>query len=96
MDSSLYRQLVMSLLYLTRSQIYLEYVVGVVSRYMNNTHEIHWKESKRILHYVQGTKHFRVHYVAVSPLELVGFFDSDWAGDTNDRNSTLGYVLILE
>ena len=33
-DNSLYRQLVGSLLYLTKSQPDLEYVVGVVARYM--------------------------------------------------------------
>ena len=52
---------------------------------MNQTHEIHLKETKRILHYVQGNQHFGVHYVAGSPLELVGFSDSDWDRDTIDR-----------
>ena len=32
----------------------------------------------------------RVHYVVGSPLELVGFIDSDWDGDPIDRKSTLG------
>ena len=62
---------------------------------MNKPHEIHWKESNSILHYVQGTRHFRVHYVVGSPLEVVGYFDSHWVGDTNDRNSTSGYVFML-
>ena len=26
---------------------------------------------------------------------LVGFTDSDWVGDPNDRNSTAGYVFSL-
>ena len=87
-DSSLYRQLVGSLLYITHSRTDLAYVLSVVARYMQKPHYIHWKESNRILQYVQGTKNFGVHYVASSPLELVGFFDSDWDGDPNDRNST--------
>ena len=62
---------------------------------MQNNHEINWKESKRLMHYVQGTRHFRVHYVVGSPLELVGFSDSDWAGNPIERKSTSGYVLIL-
>ena len=46
---------------------------------------------------MQGTKHFEVHYVVGSPLELVGFTDSDsdCDGDYFDRKSTLGYVLML-
>ena len=48
-----------------------------------------------ILHYVQGIIHFRVHYVVGSPLELVGFTDSDWVGDPIDRNFSSVYVLKL-
>ena len=55
-DSSLYRQLVGSLLYITHSRPDLEYVVGFVSIYMQQPHEIHWNDAKRILHYVKGTK----------------------------------------
>ena len=62
---------------------------------MQQPHEIHWKESKNILQYVQGTRSFGVHYAASSPLELVGFSDSDWAADLNDRKSTLVFVFML-
>ena len=62
---------------------------------MQHDHEFHWKESKRILHYVQGTRHFEVHYVVGSPPELVGFTDSNWDGDSIDINSTSGYVFML-
>jgi hypothetical protein len=54
-DNTLYRQLVGSLLYLTHTQPDLSYAVGVVSRYMQEPHELHWKDSKHILRYVQGT-----------------------------------------
>ena len=40
-------------------------------------------------------KKFGVHYAASSPLELVGFTDSDWDGYSIDRNYTLVYVCIL-
>ena len=82
-DNLLYIQLVRILLYLTHSLPDLSYVIGVLSRYMHPPHEIHWKESKRILQYVQGTSKFEVHY-ASSSLELVGFSDSDWARNPND------------
>jgi hypothetical protein len=51
-DNTLYRQLVGSLLYLTHSRPDLSYAVGVVSRFMQEPHELHWKAAKRILRYV--------------------------------------------
>ena len=96
MDNLLYRKLVGSLLYLTHSRPDLDYAVGVVARYMQDPHEIHWNADKRIFHYVQGTKHFGVHYAIGSPLELVGFTDSDWAGDSIEIKSTSSYVFMIE
>jgi hypothetical protein len=94
-ESTLYRQLVGSLLYLTHSRPDLSYVVGTVSRFMQEPHELHWKVAKRILRYVQGTITFGIHYTADSTLYLIGFIDSDWAGDSIDRKSTSGYSLNL-
>ena len=94
-DNSLYRKLVGSLLYLTHSRPDLAYEVGVVAEYMQDHHDIHWKAAKRIFHYVQGIKHFRIHYATSSPLEQVGFIDYDWVGGSIDINSISGYVLML-
>ena len=66
-----------------------------VSTYMNNPHEIHWRESKRILQYVQGTRTYGIHYVADSELDLVGFTDCDWEGDNIDWNPTSIYVFMF-
>ena len=62
---------------------------------MHQPHEGHWKEAKRILRYIRGIVQFGIHYSAgASPL-LIGFTDSDWAGDPDDRNSTARYVFTL-
>eukprot|EP00253_Pinus_taeda_P014178 PITA_14178 len=55
-DSTLYRQLVGSLLYLTHSKPDLSYAVGAVSRYMQEPHELQWNATKRILRYVIDRK----------------------------------------
>ena len=94
-DRSLYKQLGESLLYLTRSRLDLEYAIGSISIYIQEPHDIQCKYTKIILHYVQGTKHFGVHYVASSPLELVGFTDFDWVRNSINRKYTLGYVFML-
>jgi hypothetical protein len=51
--------------------------------------------SKRILRYVRGIVQFGIHYSSGGTPLLVGFTDSDWAGDPDDQNSTAGYVFIL-
>jgi hypothetical protein len=94
-DNTLYRQLVGSLLYLTHTRPDLSYAVGEVSRYMQEPHELHWKASKRILRYVQGTTGYGIHYATGCALDLMGFTDSDWVGDNTDHKSTSGYVLSL-
>eukprot|EP00253_Pinus_taeda_P011636 PITA_11636 len=53
-DATLYHQLVGKLLYLTHTRLDLSFVVGLISWFMKNPHEIYWKEAKRILHYVLG------------------------------------------
>jgi hypothetical protein len=63
-DSTLYHQLVGSLLYLNHNHLDLSFDVGIVSQYMKTSHEIHWKESKRKLHYVHGTVQFEIHYIS--------------------------------
>ena len=48
-----------------------------------------------ILQYIQGTRSYNIHYAIDSELELVGFADSDWAGDSIDRQSTFKYVVMF-
>ena len=93
-NNTLYRKLIGCLLYLTHNQLDLSYVVSVASRYMDHPHEIHWRETKRILNFVQGTRTHGIFYKAKSDLKLVGFTES-WAGDNKDIKSTSGYVFML-
>jgi hypothetical protein len=60
---------------------------------MQTPHESHWKAAKRILRYVRGTSSFGIHYSSGGTPLLVGFTDSDWVGDPDDRN--LLHVMFL-
>ena len=95
MACTIYRQLVGSLLYLLHSRPDICYAMNAISRYMQQPHNLHWKPAKRIPQYIQGTRTYRIHYVADSELELVGYTDSDWAGDSIDWKSTFGYVFMF-
>ena len=66
-----------------------------MSRYMQKPYDLHLKAAKRILQYIQGTKTYDIHYVADFELELAGYTDSDWAGDSIDRNYTSGYFFMF-
>ena len=38
---------------------------------------------------------YGIHYAVGCALDLIGFTDSDWVGDSTDRNSMFGYTLSL-
>ena len=94
-NNTLYRQLIGCLLYLTHSRPDIYYAVTVDSISMDQPHDIHWRASKRILNFVQGTRTHGIFYKAKSDLDLIGFTDSDWAGENTYQKLRSRYVLIL-
>lgn len=54
-DANKYRSLVGSLRYLTCTRPDISFSVGVVSRFMENPKQSHWKAMKRVLRYIRGT-----------------------------------------
>jgi hypothetical protein len=56
----------------------------------------HWAAVKQILRYIQGTKDFDCCYRAGSnTATLIGYSDSDHAGDVEDRKSISGQTFFL-
>jgi hypothetical protein len=94
-DSTLYCQLVGSLLYLTHTCPDISFFFGLVSWYMKTPLEIHWKSAKRILQHVWDTFQFKIHYNSWETPLLVGFTNLYWANDPDHKNSIVGYVFIL-
>ena len=90
-----YQSAVGSLMYAmlgTRPDI--AYAVSVVSRYAHNPTNKHWGAVKRILAYLKGTVHMELTFQGTLS-DLIGYTDSDWAGDTATRRSTSGYVFNI-
>ena len=56
--------------------------------------DIHLTAAKHILRYVRGTIDHGLFYTP-GPISLSTFSDVDWAGDPNDRRSTLGLLVFL-
>ena len=91
-----YRRVIGSLRYLTHTCLDLSYVVGIMSRYMEKPTMMHYQAVKHILSYVKGTTSYGLKYQRGRGLEeLVGFTDSDLAGDIDDRKSIAGMVFYL-
>ncbi|TQE12682.1 hypothetical protein C1H46_001702 [Malus baccata] len=91
-----YASLVGSLMYAnicTRPD--LAFIVGLLGRFQSNPGEAHWVAAKKVLRYLQKTKGFMLVYGHSDPLELIGFTDSDLAGDVDERKSTGGYIFKL-
>ena len=94
-DASKYRSLVGSLRYLTCTRPDISLSVGIVSRFMEEPVYSHWKALKRILRYIQGTVSLGLFYSNMEDYKLIGYSDSDWCGDLDDRKSTSGYVFFM-
>ena len=83
--ATLYRQLVGSLIYLTTTRPDISFAVSMVSRFMSNPKEIHWKATKRILRYPLGTIGYGLIYRSIEYFRLIGYTYSDWACCMDDR-----------
>ncbi|KAA0033083.1 copia protein [Cucumis melo var. makuwa] len=94
-DPSYFKSLVGSLRYLTCTRPDILFSVGLVSRFMESPTTTHLKVAKRILRYLRGTLDYGLFYSSSKEFKLEGYCDSDWAGDTNDRKSTSGYVFFI-
>ena len=96
-DATYYRSVVGSLRYLVNTRPDLAYSVGIVSRYMECPTSQHLAAVKQILRYIRGTLNLGCSYVRKSSqeLNLLGYSDSDHAGDTDDCKSTTGVMYFL-
>ena len=88
-DSTTYRQLIGSLIYLTNTHPDLSYVVSILSRFMQEPRDSHRNAAKRVLRYIQGTKYFGLLYTKTKNFVLGGYSDADFAGSIDDLASTL-------
>lgn len=91
-----FKSVVGGLRYLCHTRPDIAYSVGIVSRFMEHPTLLHQAAAKRILRYVQGTLDLGLIYSRDSDNKvLIGYSDSDLAGNVEDRKSTGGMVFYL-
>ena len=62
---------------------------------MHDPREPHMHALYRILRYVKGMLHLRLHLSPSPTLSLISYTDADWGGCLDTRRSTSGYCVFL-
>ena len=94
-NSTLYKRMVGSFIYLIETRLDLMYVVNLISIFMESPKKSHWNVGKRILRYVVGTLGYGLWYTHTPESTLTRYTDSYFAGLLDDRKSTSGYAFHL-
>ncbi|GMI75368.1 hypothetical protein HRI_001206100 [Hibiscus trionum] len=92
----MYISLMRSLRYLIFTRPDILFVVGLVCHFMENSSSSHLTVAKIILSYLKGALNYGLFYGSSNIFELVGYCDSNFGGDKDDRKSTSRYAFSWE
>ena len=76
----------------------IAFAISVISRRHTAPTQLHMKQLKRLLRYLNGTRPMGITYGRPSQdnaEDIKVFSDSDWAADTTTRRSQSGEVVML-
>ena len=71
------------------------FAANALSSFVQNPGQIHWKRAKRVLKYLRGTMDQTLSFRETQVLDMLVFSDADWAGNIDNRRSTLGSCFKL-
>lgn len=86
-DPTKYRHVVGALQYYTITRPDISYAVNQLCQFMYSPRDSHWIAAKRVLRYLKGTVDYGLFYAPFA-INLNVFYNSDWAGNPDDRRST--------
>jgi hypothetical protein len=72
----------------------LAFVVHKLSQHCHQPYEKHWTGVRRVFRYLNHSQRLGIRY-GPRRSDLIGYSDADYAADTQDRRSTMGYVYTL-
>lgn len=94
-DSIEYHYTVGALQYLCLTHPHIQFDVTKVSQFLHCLNDAYWTTIKQILHHLQLTTSHALSLTEAQNLNLIAYFDADWARCPNDRHSTFGYYIYL-
>ncbi|GJT24041.1 putative ribonuclease H-like domain-containing protein [Tanacetum coccineum] len=94
-DVHLYKSMIGSLMYLIASRPDIMFVVCACARFQVTPKTSHLHAVKRIFRYLKGHPKLGLWYPRDSPFDLEAFSDSDYAGASLDKKSTIGGCQFL-
>lgn len=80
---------------MVKTRIDIGFATSMVSRFAKNPGPDHFSAVDQILRYLAGSQDRGIMFGGEPELRLVGYSDSDWAGDHADRKSASGFVFTL-
>ena len=95
-DSTMYRGMMGSFLYLIASRPDIMYSVCLCAKFQSCLKESHLSVVKRILKYLKGTMDIGLWYPKDNNFELIGFSDTDFSGCKVERKITSVTCHFLE
>jgi hypothetical protein len=87
-DTTLYRQIIGSLMYLTNTRPDICFAVNTLGQFLVEPRHVHLVVAKHVMRYLKGTLDCGLSYDGDHDFRLSGYTDSDWARSVFDRKST--------
>ena len=93
-DKTIYKSAVGSLIFLARgTRPDISFAVNKVARKCEEPNVSDWKMIINIFKYLNSTKLYKITYDGTG--HISAYSDSDFAGDSYDRKSTSGYIILM-
>ena len=88
MESIPYVSVVRSLMYVqTCTHPDISFAIGMLGRYQSNLGMDHWKATKKVLRYLQGTKDYMLTCKRSNHLKVIGYSNSDYVSCADSKKS---------
>ena len=94
-NSTIYCQMIVSLMYLTNTRPNICFAVNTLSQFLTNLRHVYLIVTKYVLRYLKGTVDYGLKYDVNQNINLHGYVDSNWVGSATDGKRTSCYCFNL-